>query len=62
VISFREFKFEIESLVYFIILEVWEKVPITKVAPDCIFYLQECFRILKTFLAIFHVLRIGFRI
>jgi hypothetical protein len=42
-----------ESSVYFKICEEWEKVPITKVVPNCIFYLQEIFWILIPFLAIF---------
>jgi hypothetical protein len=46
---FREFKFEMESSAYFKIHEVWEEVPITKVVPNCIFYLQQFFRFLFPF-------------
>jgi hypothetical protein len=60
VISSREFKFEMESLVYFKIHEVWEKVPITKVAPNHIFSLQEFSRVFITLLSIFLAMRIDF--
>jgi hypothetical protein len=55
-----EFKFEMESLVYFKIHEVWEKVPITKVAPNHIFSLQEFSRVFITLLSIFLAMRIDF--
>jgi hypothetical protein len=59
---FRDFKFETKSSVYFKIRGDLEQVPIKKVFPNCILYLQEFFQIFILFLDIFPEPKTGIRV